>query len=73
MPSSKKAGVNEDPVTGSAHTTLIPYWSKVLNKSKMLAKQVSQREGILHCDISRGRAIIGGEAVLFLIGEIDLG
>ena len=66
------AGVNEDPVTGSAHTTLIPYWSKVLNKSKMLAKQVSQRGGILHCDISGERAIIGGEAVLFLIGEIDL-
>ena len=65
-------GVNEDPVTGSAHTTLIPYWSKVLNKSKMLAKQVSQRGGILHCDISGERAIIGGEAVLFLIGEIDL-
>lgn len=67
------AGVNEDPVTGSAHTTLIPYWSKVLNKTKMLAKQVSQRGGILHCDISGDRAIIGGEAVLFLIGEIDLG
>ena len=48
-----RCGVNEDPVTGSAHTTLIPYWSKVLNKSKMLAKQVSQR-GILHCDISGG-------------------
>ena len=67
------AGVNEDPVTGSAHTTLIPYWSKVLNKTKMLAKQVSQRGGILHCDISGDRVIIGGEAVLFLIGEIDLG
>ena len=66
-------GVNEDPVTGSAHTTLIPYWSKVLNKTKMLAKQVSQRGGILHCDISGDRVIIGGEAVLFLIGEIDLG
>jgi PhzF family phenazine biosynthesis protein len=66
------AGVNEDPVTGSAHTTLIPYWAEVLNNSKMLAKQVSQRGGILHCEISGERVIIGGEAVLFLIGEIDL-
>lgn len=66
------AGVNEDPVTGSAHTTLIPYWSKVLNKSQMIAKQVSQRGGILNCEISGERAIIGGEAILFLIGEIDL-
>ena len=66
------AGVNEDPVTGSAHTTLIPYWAEILNNSKMLAKQVSQRGGILHCEISGERVIIGGEAVLFLIGEINL-
>ena len=66
------AGVNEDPVTGSAHTTLIPYWAQVLNKPKMLAKQVSQRGGILHCDLIGERVIIGGEAVLFLKGEIDL-
>ena len=66
------AGVNEDPVTGSAHTSLIPYWAQVLNKPKMLAKQVSQRGGILHCDLIGERVIIGGEAVLFLKGKIDL-
>ena len=66
------AGVNEDPVTGSAHTTLVPYWTKVLNKRNLLAKQVSERGGLLYCEMSMDRVIIGGSAVLFLIGEIEL-
>jgi len=66
------AGVNEDPVTGSAHTTLVPYWTEVLNKRNLLAKQVSERGGLLYCEMSSDRVIIGGSAVLFLIGEIEL-
>lgn len=66
------AGVNEDPVTGSAHTTLVPYWTKILNKRNLLAKQVSERGGLLYCEMSSDRVIIGGSAVLFLIGEIEL-
>jgi len=65
-------GVNEDPVTGSAHTMLIPFWSEQLNKTQMLAKQVSARGGILHCKNLGERVEIGGKAVAFLIGEITL-
>jgi len=67
-----QAGVNEDPVTGSAHTTLIPYWSKILNKTSLIAKQISQRGGILECELENDRVIISGKAVLFLEGEITL-
>lgn len=65
-------GVNEDPVTGSAHTMLIPYWSEVLNKSNMTAKQISSRGGILQCKNSGERVEIGGKAVTYLIGEIGI-
>jgi len=65
-------GVNEDPVTGSAHTMLIPFWSKELGKNKMIAKQVSARGGILHCKNLGERVEIGGKAVTFLVGEIIL-
>ena len=63
-------GVNEDPVTGSAHTMLIPYWSGVLGKNELTAKQVSARGGILHCKNLGQRVEIGGKAVTFLSGEI---
>ncbi len=63
-------GVNEDPVTGSAHTMLIPYWSKELDKIEMSAKQISARGGVLHCKNSGERVEIGGKAVTFLEGEI---
>lgn len=66
------SGVNEDPVTGSAHTTLIPYWAKVLNKNRLVAKQVSKRGGILHCRLNNDRVIISGEAILYLSGQIFL-
>ncbi|KAF5076142.1 putative isomerase YddE [anaerobic digester metagenome] len=65
-----KAGVNEDPVTGSAHSTLIPYWAKKLGKEEMVAKQVSQRGGILRCKNDGERVRIRGGAVLYLKGEI---
>ena len=65
-------GVNEDPVTGSAHTMLIPYWSEVLKRNELVAKQVSKRGGILYCKNLGSRVEIGGNAVTFLTGEIIL-
>ena len=66
-----QCGIPEDPVTGSAHTTLTPYWSKVLGKSKMTAKQLSPRGGNLNCENVGDRVKIGGKAVLYMVGEIE--
>jgi predicted PhzF superfamily epimerase YddE/YHI9 len=66
------AGINEDPVTGSAHCTLIPYWSRRLNKTKLFARQISKRGGELFCRQAGERVLIGGKAVLYLRGEIEL-
>ena len=66
------AGVNEDPVTGSAHTTLTPYWSKILGKAKLQAKQLSKRGGLLTCELKGSRVLIGGNATLYLKGKIIL-
>ena len=65
-------GVNEDPVTGSAHTTLTPYWSKKLNKKNLVAAQLSDRGGILYCEDQGERIIIGGKAIQYLKGEINI-
>ena len=65
-------GINEDPVTGSAHTTLIPYWSNRLNKNNMMAKQISERGGLLDCSIKDDRVFIGGQAVLYFSGTIEI-
>ena len=67
-----KYGINEDPVTGSAHTTLIPYWAEKLDKSSMVAKQISNRGGVLYCTNLDNRVLIGGKAVLYMNGEIDI-
>jgi PhzF family phenazine biosynthesis protein len=67
------AGINEDPVTGSAHCTLIPYWSRRLGKTKLFARQVSQRGGELFCHDDGERVRIGGRASLYLKGEITIG
>ena len=67
-----KYGINEDPVTGSAHTTLIPYWSKKLDKSILTANQVSKRGGELFCSSSDDRVLIGGNAVLYMKGTIEI-
>ncbi len=64
-------GVDEDPVTGSAHTTLIPYWQKVLGKNEMTAMQLSKRKGNLKCKYLGERVEIGGKAKTYLIGEIE--
>ena len=65
-------GVNEDPVTGSAHTTLTPYWSKRLNKSLLLAQQLSERGGVLSCEDKGNRVLIGGKAIEYLKGYINI-
>ena len=65
-------GRPEDPVTGSSHTMLIPYWSKRLNKTKMLARQLSERGGELKCELSGSRVLISGQAKTYLRGEILL-
>lgn len=63
-------GINEDPVTGSAHTLLIPYWAQELGKTELVAKQISQRGGILYCQYLDTRVIIGGKARTYMVGEI---
>lgn len=65
-------GVNEDPVTGSAHTTLVPYWSAKLGKKEFVSCQVSERGGELYCRDLVNRVEVAGKAVLFLKGEIEL-
>jgi len=65
-------GVPEDPVTGSAHTTLIPYWSRRLGKPKLFARQISRRGGELWCEDLGNRVKIGGRAVHYLTGEISV-
>lgn len=67
-----KAGINEDPVTGSAHCTLIPYWAKRLGKSKMFARQISARGGELWVEDCGERVKMGGQAVLYLTGFAEV-
>ena len=66
------SGIDEDPVTGSAHTTLTPYWSQKLNKKKLHAQQLSKRGGDLLCEFLGERVKITGKAVTYLIGEIRI-
>jgi PhzF family phenazine biosynthesis protein len=66
------SGVDEDPVTGSAHTTLTPYWSQRLNKKRMKARQLSKRGGRLICELKDDRVLISGRAVTYLKGEIEV-
>jgi len=65
-------GVDEDPVTGSAHTTLIPYWAERLNKQELSARQLSRRGGALSCTMLGERVAIAGAAVTYMVGEIGL-
>jgi PhzF family phenazine biosynthesis protein len=67
-----QSGIPEDPVTGSAHTTLIPYWAGVLNKKKLEARQLSKRGGTLRCEYLGERVKIAGKAVSYLSGEIAI-
>lgn len=67
-----KAGIPEDPVTGSSHSTLIPFWSEKLNKSEMVARQLSKRGGTLFCKNDGERVKIAGKAALYLQGTINV-
>ena len=64
------AGIPEDPVTGSAHCNLIPYWAKKLGKEKLHAYQLSARKGELWCELKGDRVLMSGKAVTYLKGEI---
>jgi len=69
---SPKYGLDEDPVTGSAHTLLVPYWEEVLSKDTFVAVQVSKRGGKLFCKSEGDRVKIRGSAITFIVGEILL-
>jgi PhzF family phenazine biosynthesis protein len=69
---TSQASILEDPVTGSAHCSLTPYWSQVLNKKKLTALQLSERSGKLFCEDLDDRVIISGEAKLYSIGKLFL-
>lgn len=66
------AGIDEDPVTGSAHSQLIPLWSEKLGKKIMHAKQLSQRGGDIYCEQNGDRVVIGGGCVFYMKGEISV-
>lgn len=65
-----RIGIPEDPVTGAIHCSLIPYWAEKLGKNKLFAKQLSARGGELFCEMAGDRVKIGGNATLYLKGEI---
>ena len=66
------AGIPEDPVTGSAHCNIVPYWSDKLGKTKLFCKQLSPRGGDLHCELEGDRVLMSGKCVLYLEGEINI-
>ncbi|PAU94646.1 isomerase [Aliifodinibius salipaludis] len=66
------AGVDEDPVTGSAHTMLTPYWSERLNKKELVGRQVSRRGGTVYCNYKDDRVEIAGEACTVIQGQMEI-
>ena len=67
-----QSGIDEDPVTGSAHTIMVPYWSKQLGKTRLTAIQISQRRGYLDCELSGDRVLMTGRAIHYMKGEIEI-
>jgi len=65
-----QSGIDEDPVTGSAHTVTVPYWAKKLGKSKLTAIQLSKRRGYLDCELAGDRVLMSGHGVTYLVGDI---
>ena len=63
-------GINEDPVTGSSHSLLIPFWTDKLGKSILMAQQCSERGGIIYCENLKERVVIGGKAKTYMKGTI---
>ncbi len=65
-------GIDEDPVTGSAHCALIPYWAERLGKTTLKARQISARTGALTCELRGDRVTMAGHAALYLEGTITI-
>ena len=65
------AGIDEDPVTGSSHTMLIPFWAQRLGKTEMIAQQLSRRSGTLYCRMLNDRVEISGKAITYMTGTIS--
>jgi predicted PhzF superfamily epimerase YddE/YHI9 len=67
-----KFRVNEDPVTGSAHCELAPYWSRRLGRNELKARQLSKRGGTLFCEVEGERVFLSGSAVDYMTGEVRI-
>lgn len=67
-----KIKIHEDPVTGSTHCMIAPYWSARLSKKKIIARQASARGGVLHCEVYGDRVKISGSAVLFAVADLKI-
>jgi PhzF family phenazine biosynthesis protein len=67
-----QSGIDEDPVTGSAHTVTTPYWAKQLGKTRLQAVQLSKRRGQLYCELSGDRVLISGNAITYLKGQYSV-
>ena len=65
------SGIDEDPVTGSAHCTIAPYWAEKLDKASLIARQVSKRGGDVYCELVDDRVLISGHACLYLKGRLE--
>ena len=66
------SGINEDPVTGSAHCTLAPYWAERLGKTELVARQISARGGDVGCRVDGDRVVLTGSCVAFMSGHINI-
>jgi PhzF family phenazine biosynthesis protein len=67
------AGIDEDPVTGSTHSVLAPYWAGKLGKTRLVARQLSARGGLLRCEVKGDRVAIAGQAAFYMEGTVHLG
>jgi PhzF family phenazine biosynthesis protein len=65
-------GIDEDPVTGSAHAALVPYWAEKLGRTEFTALQASKRTGLLHCRLDRDRVLLGGHCQTVIAGQFQL-
>lgn len=67
-----KVAVPEDPVCGSGHCHIVPYWAKRLKKNRLVAYQASARSGVLYCDYQGARTMLSGKAALYAVSELNL-
>ena len=65
-------GIDEDPVTGSAHAALMPYWAQRLGRNEFTALQASKRTGLLHCRLEGDRVLLGGRCHTVIVGQFQL-